>query len=93
MATRYRRIQVTEDPELASALRAAAPYLPGGLPRSRAVRDLAIAGADHLAGMPYDEGKRRKLMESLAARFEEQPAGDIDWDLLREGKRNAWPSR
>lgn len=43
--------------------------------------------------MPHDEDKRRKLLESLAARFEQQLAGEIDWDLLREGKRNAWPGR
>jgi len=57
MATRYRRIQVTEDPELAGALRAAALHLPPGLPRSRQVRDLAIAGGRYLATEPPDEAR------------------------------------
>lgn len=93
MATRHRRIQVTEDPELASALRAAAPRLPAGLPRSRQVRELAIAGARHLADEPLSEERRQELLERLAARFEEPETAGIDWDLLREGKRRAWPIR
>lgn len=45
--THRHRIQVTEDRE-----RAAAPHLPAGLPRSQQVRELAIAGARHLAAAP-----------------------------------------
>lgn len=93
MATRYPRIQVTEDPELTSALRTAAPHLPHGLPRSRQVRELAIAGARHLAAATPDDAKRRELLDRLASRFEEPATAGIDWDLLREGKRRAWPVR
>jgi len=93
MPTRHRRIQVTEDPELTRALRSAAPHLPPGLSRSRQVRELAIAGARHLAGVPESEGKRRALLERLANRFEHPDTAGIDWDLLREGKRRAWPAR
>jgi hypothetical protein len=88
--TRHPRIQVTEDPELARALRSAAPHLPAGLSRSRQVRELAIAGARSLAGAPETERERRALLERLAKSFEEPATAGIDWDVLREGKRRAW---
>jgi len=91
--THHPRIQVTEDHELTAALRAAAPYLPAGLPRSRQVRDLAIAGARHLSGERADNDKRQELLEQLARSFDEPDVAGIDWDLLREGKNRAWPTR
>ncbi len=93
MATSHPRIQVTEDPELARALRSAARHLPAGLSRARQVRELAIAGARQLADAPRTESERRALLERLAARFDEQAQAGIDWNLLREGKRRAWPVR
>jgi hypothetical protein len=93
MPTRHRRIQVTEDPELTRALRSAAPHLPPGLSRSRQVRELAIAGARHLAGAPKTGAQRQALLERLANRFEHPETAGIDWDLMREGKRRAWPMR
>lgn len=91
--THHPRIQVTEDRELTAALQAAAPYLPAGLPRSRQVRELAIAGARHLSGETADENKRQELLEALAQSFDEPETAGIDWDLLREGKHRAWPAR
>jgi hypothetical protein len=91
--TRHRRIQVTEDPELSRALRSAAPHLAPGLSRSRQVRELAIAGANHLAGAPKTEPDRQVLLERLANRFEHPDTAGIDWDLLRDGKHRAWPIR
>ncbi len=91
MPTRHRRIQVTEDPELTRALREAAPHLPAGLSRSALVRELAIAGARHIADAPHTESERRALLERLAGRFEHPETAGIDWDLLRDGKRRAWP--
>jgi len=88
--TRHPRIQVTEDPELARALRSAAAHLPAGLSRSRQVRELAIAGARHLADTPQTERKRRSLLERLAESFDEPATAGIDWDALRDGKRRAW---
>jgi hypothetical protein len=93
MPTSQHRIQVTENRELADALRAAAPHLPAGLPRSQQVRELAIAGARHLAAAPPDEAKRRKLLEELADNFREPKTAPWDWEALREGKRRAWPIR
>ena len=91
--TRHHRIQVTEDPQLREALRAAAPHLPAGLPRSRQVRELAIVGARQLSDEWVSEDKRRELLERLAARFEEPEKAGIDSELLREGKWRAWPIR
>jgi hypothetical protein len=91
MATSHPRIQVTEDPELARALRAAAPHLPPGLSRSRQVRELAIAGARQLANSPASEAERRLQLELLAATFMKPETAGIDWDLLRDGKLHAWP--
>lgn len=89
--TRHPRIQVTEDPELRRALRSAAPHLPSGLSRSRQVRELAIAGARHLAEAPMTESRRRLLLERLAKSFEAPETAGIDWELLRRGKLRAWP--
>jgi hypothetical protein len=89
--TRHPRIQVTEDPELARALRSAAPHLSPGLSRGRQVRELAIEGARHLAGASQTEEERYVLLERLAKRFEHPETAGIDWDLLRDGKRRAWP--
>lgn len=93
MPTAHPRIQITEDRELAAALRAAAPHLPAGLPRSRQVRELAIAGARHLSGELVEESRRQELLEQLAQSFEEPEMAGIDWDLLRDGKSRAWPIR
>ncbi|MEX1141409.1 MAG: hypothetical protein WD993_10305 [Thermoleophilaceae bacterium] len=92
MPTRHHRIQVTEDPDLTSALRTAAPHLPAGLPRSQQVRELAIVGAQSLAGAPRGEPERRELLEALAETFDEPAAAGIDWDSMRESKRLAWPA-
>jgi hypothetical protein len=93
VATSHPRIQVTEDPELARALRAAGPHLPAGLSRSRQVRELAIAGARHLADEPPTEEQRTMLLEGLAESFMKPETAGIDWDLLRDGKLRAWPIR
>jgi hypothetical protein len=93
VATSHPRIQVTEDPELARALRAAAPHLPAGLSRSRQVRELAIAGARQIADEPPTEERRTMLLEGLAESFMKPEAAGIDWDLLRDGKLRAWPIR
>jgi hypothetical protein len=92
MPTRRRRIQVTEDRELARALHVSAPHLPPGLSRSGQVRELALAGARHLGADTLTEQKRRELLERLAADFADPSSAPFDWDALREGKRLAWPS-
>lgn len=93
MPTNHHRIQVTEDRELTAALQAAAPHLPPGLPRSQQVRELAIAGARHLATAPPDEAKRKELLEELADHFRKPETAPWDPEVLRDGKRRAWPVR
>ncbi|HTU79492.1 MAG TPA: hypothetical protein VMF09_12110 [Solirubrobacteraceae bacterium] len=87
------RIQVTEDPELARALRAPPPHLPAGLSRSRQARELAIAGARHIADEPPTEERRTMLLGGLAESFINPETSGIDWDLLHDGKLRAWPIR
>jgi hypothetical protein len=87
------RIQVTEDRELRVPLRAAAPHLPAGLPRSRQVREPAILGARHLVGEELEDARRQELLERLAAGFEDPERSGIDLEVLRDGKRDAWPAR
>jgi hypothetical protein len=91
MPTRHHRIQVTEDPELAGALRAAAPHLPAGLPRSQQVRELAIAGARQLAENPPMTPEQRANLEELADNFRKPETAPWDWEALREGKHRAGP--
>lgn len=75
MPTRHPRIQVTEDPELARALREAAPFLQAGLSRSRRVRDLAIVGARQLADdAAMSEEQRKEKLDELLSWF--QAPGD-----------------
>ena len=93
MPTHHHRIQVTEDRELAAALRDAQPHLPAGLPRSQQVRELAIAGAQNLAAMQPDEEKRQKLLGELADNFREPENAPWNSEALREGKHHAWPIR
>ena len=88
--TAHRRIQVTEDPELAHALRSAAPFLPRGLSRAAQVRELALAGARQLAERDLGGADRAELLSRLADRFRKPASAGIDWDALREGKRRAW---
>jgi hypothetical protein len=90
VAISHSRIQVTEDPELARALRAAAPHLRPGLPRSQQVRELAIVGARHIPDEPPTEERRQELLERLISHFEHPETAPWDWDLLRDVKRRAW---
>lgn len=93
MPTSHHRIQVTEDRELTAALQAAARHLPPGLPRSQQVRELAIAGAKHLAAITPDESKRQALLEKLADNFRAPGTAPWDREALRDGKHHAWPIR
>lgn len=90
MPTTHRRIQVTEDSELARALHSAAPFLPSGLSRAGQVRELALAGARQLAERDAGRADRAVLLRRLADRFGDPARAGIDWDALREGKRHAW---
>jgi len=83
---------VTKDPELARALRSAAPFLSGGLSRAGQVRALAITGARQLAESNAGGADQAALLRRLADRFRDPAGAGIDWDSLRDGKRRAWPT-
>ena len=55
------------------------------------MRELAIAGARHIADEPPTEEQRTVLLERLAESFMKPETAGIDWDLLRDGKLRAWP--
>lgn len=42
---------------------------------------------------PEAEQKRKALLKRFAARFTDPDNAGIDWDLLRDVKRHAWPIR
>lgn len=92
-ATSHPRIQVTEDPSSANALRAVAPHPRPGLPRSQQVRELAMVGARHIAAEPIGEERQQELIERLVSHFEHPETALWDWESMREGKRLAWPFR
>ena len=90
--THHPRIQVTEDRELAAALQTAASHLPAGLPRSQQVRELAIAGARHLAAAPPDQSKRQALLEELAETQAALPA-DASLEIRARALADQWMER
>ena len=42
---------------------------------------------------PEAEKKRKALLKRFTARFTDPDSSGIDWDLLRDVKRHAWPTR
>lgn len=65
MPTKHRRIAVTEDPELAEALRVASSELPG-LSGAALVRELALRGARALPVKALDERVGRIIAQTGA---------------------------
>jgi hypothetical protein len=85
MPTRYRRIPVTNDPELAQALGRVAHYFPGA-PAARVVHDLAVRGAEAMEREQHDQ---REALERLVA-FSTERRDLIDWDVLEHIDELAW---
>lgn len=83
--TKHRRILVTEDPDLAAALDAAAPLMPGARGRAGLVRGLAIRGSEALAA---DEAKRKELLDRLIAWSTSEDG--FDWETLKTVRDSAW---
>ena len=83
--TKHRRILVTEDPDLAAVLDAAAPLVPHARGRAGLVRELALLGAEALA---HDDVKRQELLERL---IEWSTSEDgFDWETLKTVRDTAW---
>lgn len=85
MPTQHRRIAVTEDPELAAALRAVSPLM-GDVKPARLVRDLALRGADVVL---EERRAREAALERLIA-WSTGPDSGMDRDLLLGGRDEAW---
>lgn len=85
MPTRYQRIPVTNDPELADALARVARFYVDA-PAARVVRDLAIRGAEALE---REEDERHAAIESLVA-FSTQRTDLVDWQVLERIDELAW---
>lgn len=85
MPTRHPRISVTNDPELAAAIARARPLL-NGAPDATIVHDLAIRGAEALAG---DDELRLQALDRLAALVTD-PDSDLDREALLGVRQTAW---
>jgi hypothetical protein len=81
MPTRYRRIAVIEDDDLAQALEKVRPLV-GRKAASVLVRELAMRGVESLLD---EEARRRHSMEELI-RWSTTP-GAMDREALREARR------
>jgi hypothetical protein len=84
MPRKHPHVKVTEDPQLAEALRAAAPYLRPGMSISQQIRELALIGAASLPKAPPDDQEARRRLDELADMFQNPETAFWDWDALRE---------
>ena len=85
MPTHWKRIAVTQDPELTEALDRVAPFYPGVAP-ARLVHDLAVRGAEAVE----DERRRSAaLIEELIA-LSTDPNGPLDREVLKRIDELAW---
>lgn len=81
------------DEALERALTDAAPHLDKGISASRAVHDLALVGAQHVAEshVRADEEREAALHWLVAVSTREHPA--IDWDAFARLDDEAWAGR
>ncbi len=85
MPTSWKRIPVTQDPELRDALAEVAPYYPGLAP-ARLVHDLAVRGAQAVV---QEQASAGRAIEALVA-FSTERGDLIDWDVLERIDDLAW---
>ncbi len=85
MPTSWKRVNVTNDPELSDALQRVAPYFKDA-PAARVVHDLAVKGAEAVV-REYEE--RDAAVERLVA-FSTERHPVIDWDVLERIDELAW---
>ncbi len=86
MPTRYARIAVSADPELAAALESVAPLV-GKQAKARTVRDLAIRGAEALL---EQEERRREAIEEMIRWVREPETAPWDWEVLGRVEELMW---
>ncbi len=85
MPTPWKRIPVTQDPELTEALAEVAPYYPELAP-ARLVHDLAVKGAKAVVRERAIAGD---AIEALVS-FSTERRDLIDWDVLEQIDELAW---
>lgn len=85
MPTPWKRIPVTQDPELIEALDRVAPYYPAVAP-ARVVHDLAVKGAEAVV---QERMMSADAIEQLVA-FSTERRDLIDWDVLEQIDELAW---
>jgi hypothetical protein len=83
MPTKYPRIAVTKDEELADALARVEPLF-DGTPTASVVHDLAVRGADALLA---DEQRRREAIQRL---IDWSTGPDMDREFLLRVRDTAW---
>jgi hypothetical protein len=85
MPTRYRRIPVTNDPELAGALARVEHHF-AGAPAARIVHELAIRGAEAIEREAESRGEALQRLVALSTKRTDL----IDWDALERIDELAW---
>lgn len=85
MPTLWKRIAVTEDPELSEALHRVASYFPEVAP-ARVVHDLAVKGAEAIV---QEQTSSDAAIEQLVA-FSTERRNLIEWDVLEQIDKSAW---
>ena len=85
MPTPWKRIPVTNDPELAAALGRVAPYFEGRA-RAGVVHDLAIRGAEAVVN---ERAREDEALDALVALSVER-LDTVDWDVLSRVDELAW---
>ena len=85
MPTPWKRIPVTQDPELTDALHRVAPYFPAVAP-ARIVHDLAVKGAEVVV---HEQRMSEDAIERLIA-FSTEPGDLVDWEVLEQIDELAW---
>jgi hypothetical protein len=83
--TRYQRIPVTKDPELADALQRVRRHF-ADVPTATVVRDLAIRGA---YAVEREHEERGAALERLVA-FSTGRGDLVDWEVLERIDELAW---
>jgi hypothetical protein len=85
MPTRWKRIPVTQDPELSEALARVAARYPDLAP-ARLVHDLAIKGAEAVTREGAEETEALEQLVALSTRH----GSLIDWNVLAEIDELGW---
>ena len=85
MPTKYRRIPVTNDPELSDALARVRGQFEGA-PTAKVVHDLAVKGAEALERERREGDEAIERLVALSTKRRDR----LDWDVLENIDELAW---